>query len=289
MLYPKMEIFLEPKKIISVVNFKEEQFLRMNLVHSIIFLMQFLLLIHFPSIVLQYDQKVHIIEIHKSFNRPTFNYIYKQNYTFGGYTICNIKRSKIKIGLNIFHCKKGGYILQNLVCDENKDCPNDSSDEDFCICNNRIKNVSKTIFSCKVLKINQNRTFCTPNYYVGHKGSCDKYDSGDKEILQTFFCSNVEQINVQNCIVKPKTVSLSLYLTQMNHILQCRPYEIHCMDSNTCFDFKNICLYKLDKENQMIPCKMGNHLENCAKFECNIFFKCPEYYCIPWSYVCDGK
>ena len=145
------------------------------------------------------------------------------------------------------------------------------------------------IYFCKVLKINQSMTYCTPNYYVGHKGSCDKYDSSDKEILQTFFCSNIEKLNVQNCRVKRKIVSLSLHLTQMNHILPCRPHEIPCMDSNTCFDFKDICLYKLDKENQMIPCKMGDHLENCAKFECNIFFKCPENYCIAWSYVCDGK
>ena len=132
----------------------------------------------FPSIVLQYDDQVDIIEITKLFNRPKFKYISKQNSTHGGYTICNIKRSKIKIGINLFHCKKGGYILQNLVCDENKDCPNDNSDEDFCICNNGIKNISKTVF-CQVLKISHSIAHCTPNYYVGHKGSCDKYNSAD--------------------------------------------------------------------------------------------------------------
>ena len=248
----------------------------------------------FPNIVLQYDHKVHIIEITKFFNKPNFNYIINQNSTRGGYAICNIERSKIKIGINIFHCKKGGYILQNLVCDENRDCPNDSSDEDFCICNKGNENSSKAIL-CKVLKINQSVTHCTPNYYVGLKGSCDKYDSGDKEILQNFLCNTVEQLittsspDVQNCGVKPQNTSLPLLSSQANHIFPCRPYEIPCMDSNACFDFKDICLYKLDKENQMIPCKMGDHLENCAQFECNIFFKCPEYYCIFWSYVCDGK
>ena len=39
----------------------------------------------------------------------------------------------------------------------------------------------------------------------------------------------------------------------------------------------------------MIPCRNGGHLENCGNFECNMMFKCPDYYCIPWTYVCDGK
>ena len=89
--------------------------------------------------------------------------------------------------------------------------------------------------------------------------------------------------------MKPKNLTLPLPLTETNHIFSCRSYKFPCMDSNTCFDFKDFCLYKLNTENQMIPCKMGDHLDNCAKFECNIFFKCPEYYCIHWSYVCDGK
>ena len=38
-----------------------------------------------------------------------------------------------------------------------------------------------------------------------------------------------------------------------------------------------------------MPCRNGGHLENCEKFECNVMFKCPNYYCVPWTYVCDGK
>ncbi len=29
-------------------------------------------------------------------------------------------------------------------------------------------------------------------------------------------------------------------------------------------------------------------MESCENFDCNKF-KCPGYYCLPWSYVCDGK
>ena len=38
-----------------------------------------------------------------------------------------------------------------------------------------------------------------------------------------------------------------------------------------------------------MPCRNGSHLENCEKFECNVMFKCPNYYRVPWTYVCDGK
>ena len=36
------------------------------------------------------------------------------------------------IGLNLFHCKKGGYITSNNICDEIIHSPYDNSDEYFC-------------------------------------------------------------------------------------------------------------------------------------------------------------
>ena len=39
----------------------------------------------------------------------------------------------------------------------------------------------------------------------------------------------------------------------------------------------------------MIPYRNGGHLEYCKNFEYNVIFKCFDSYCIPWSYVCDGK
>ena len=41
--------------------------------------------------------------------------------------------------------------------------------------------------------------------------------------------------------------------------------------------------------NHLIPCRTGEHLENCNEFECSMLFKCPSYHCIPWGYVCDSK
>ena len=62
------------------------------------------------------------------------------------------------------------------------------------------------------------------------------------------------------------------------------------MEGHTrCFNFTDICHYKLNEENHIMPCRNGGHLENCEEFECNVMFKCPNYYCVPWTYVCDEK
>ena len=109
----------------------------------------------FPNIILQNHQELLVIKIRKMFNRIHLKHVHKKTSTNSGYTIYTYKRSKIEIGTILFHCKKGGYILQKYVCDENKDCPNDSSDEEFCICGSG--SVKYDILKnnlCKVLKIN---------------------------------------------------------------------------------------------------------------------------------------
>ena len=55
------------------------------------------------------------------------------------------------------------------------------------------------------------------------------------------------------------------------------------------FHIFDICTFTRDAMNNLIPCPFGEHLKNCKNFECNMKYKCPKYYCIPWSYVCDGK
>ena len=67
------------------------------------------------------------------------------------------------------------------------------------------------------------------------------------------------------------------------------PNQLPCMkDHNRCFNITDICIYKLDRHQRVLPCRLGNHLENCISIACNKHFKCLDSYCIPWSYVCDG-
>ena len=56
-----------------------------------------------------------------------------------------------------------------------------------------------------------------------------------------------------------------------------------------CYNITNLCIYKLNANQVLIPCENGRHLQQCKNFLCDIMFKCLESYCISWSYVCDGK
>ncbi len=75
--------------------------------------------------------------------------------------------------------------------------------------------------------------------------------------------------------------------------------DIYCCPQNTqlpcregfpvCYNVSNICSYQLNVFGKLIYCRTGEHLYNCKEFECNMMYKCPKHYCIPWSYVCEGK
>ena len=50
-----------------------------------------------------------------------------------------------------------------------------------------------------------------------------------------------------------------------------------------CFNISDIYRYRLDSKNNLISCRTGGHIQNCEEFNCS------SSYCIPWSYVCNGK
>ena len=56
-----------------------------------------------------------------------------------------------------------------------------------------------------------------------------------------------------------------------------------------CYNFGQMCIFRLNKCFHLIPCRTGSHFEYCKDFVCNRHLKCPGYYCIPWAYSCDGK
>ena len=68
------------------------------------------------------------------------------------------------------------------------------------------------------------------------------------------------------------------------------PVKIPCVLGHPrCFKIEELCTYRLDKSHHMLPCRNGGHLNSCNKFECNMMSKCPGYYCIPFTLLCDGK
>ena len=262
----------------------------------------------FPVLIMQNNFNVQVVKIQKLFGKLRFINISPENFADNGTHICAFNKLKINIGINIFQCKKGGYILHTYVYDGIKDCPNDNSDEKFCICSEETISAKINNF-CMKMQIRQNKSYCTSNYYMTVEGICEKYDFktiphrnklttfGENKSGKKFTCNNGDLLDnsllndlFSDCKPESEDEPILLSLKTTNLTFHCEPWKIPCMEGHiVCFNFTDICLYKLNEENNIVPCRMGGHLENCAKFECNKMFKCPDSYCVPWSYVCDGK
>ncbi len=84
-----------------------------------------------------------------------------------------------------------------------------------------------------------------------------------------------------------------LYVNLLKHrdyMLCDSPNQIPCVPGHpVCYNVSQICVYRLNVNNDLTPCRTGSHIQNCEHFECSGKFKCPHYYCLPWLYVCDGK
>ena len=209
-----------------------------------------------------------------------------------GYIIFPSVRHKIQLGTHIFNCSSGGNILNHYICDGTVDCPNDRSDEDYCVCNE-----SKQSKMCKTINQSQNFNICSSVFFMTTDGNCLKYTSPEKiyQLLQInidaprYITMKVSkflafQQKVNNTI---KFNSFSKFITYYRCL---NKGELPCWEGYfQCYNITHLCIYKLNTNQILIPCENGKHLQQCKKFLCDIMFKCLDNYCISWTYVCDGK
>ena len=203
------------------------------------------------------------------------------------------------VGENIFKCIKGGYISSIYVCDDRIDCPFDNSEEKNCVCHiSQLNNIS--IHSFKKLQ-NYNETG-TSLCYLSFDGTYHKYVvkqyREQKSSEQFIVCKSGCKLDLilKNDLVpdcgpeaEDKPILLSLLLSSA-YLTCLEPYQLPCKEGHSkCYNMSDICSYKLNYHRHLIPCRNGGHLQNCKVFSCINKFKCQESYCIPWSYVCDGK
>ena len=168
-------------------------------------------------------------------------------------------------------------------------------DEIGCQCDN----VHSCTSRCKYL--DKKNTTCS-TFYFKHQGQCKKFlfytivSMNDmkvySELSEKFKCGNGIQMNkllgndlVADCGPNAEDESLLSYSTDHSTIFNCpEPDRLHCVSRHPrCYKISDICHYKLNEMKHLSPCRTGNNLENCEHFECNMKFKCPLYYCIPWS------
>ena len=209
-----------------------------------------------------------------------------------------------------FWCGKGGYVSVMNRCDGHVDCPNDASDEAGCDCTKTAKVPFDQKHLCKEFVSPENKKICGHLYFKNLQNVCQKYFTGewqkqrnwplDLNNRKTSKCPSgkiIENHKIDDlfgdCEDASDEHTLLSLLTEINdgenwscsspELIPCHPRH------HRCFKITDLCIYCLDESKDLYPCRNGGHLENCGHFECNAKFKCFKSYCIPWSYVCDGK
>ena len=178
-------------------------------------------------------------------------------------------------------------------CYDAEDILNSSSDEKALV--NGIN------FATECLSI---KCFCSPLHFKSFDGKCISYtfnnaesSSAVKNLISEFHCFGNQTIPfaLVNDLAADcqKANDEPIYKSVLENITsyECQsPHQLPCFKGHfKCFNFNDICIYKLNDYGYLSPCRVGSHLESCKDFECSTHFKCLSYYCVPWSYVCDGK
>ncbi|RWS28770.1 G-protein coupled receptor GRL101-like protein, partial [Leptotrombidium deliense] len=177
------------------------------------------------------------------------------------------KRCEIRqCNRNEYECLNGQCIPAEKRCDLLADCE-DKSDEGLSCTSGRYCNKEKT-FQCYV-------GTCIPKYAV-----CDKHRDCPGKLIEderSSWC-NITNRPFQEYqsweTLLNSTPSGSKFTCQSGHII----------------DSKYRCIYETDEYGYQIGCRDVTHLRGCEKYKCHSgYVKCPDSYCIPPSYLCDGK
>ena len=171
------------------------------------------------------------------------------------------------------------------------------SDEKGCHCND----VTESNFrKCKIIAKEKVRHACTflfslssgCTFYQQNKIKIKKKEIFSKENLHCFDNQVLSSQLINDLVLdcehdEPLLHSIYRNLTMDPCLF---PNYIPCRKGHSqCFTIVETCVYRLNNQNHLIPCRTGEHIQQCAQFDCNLMFKCQGYYCTPLSYVCDGK
>ncbi len=210
--------------------------------------------------------------------------------------VSDFQHNQTRDSSHVFRCRRNDIdISVKWICDGEKDCP-DASDEHNCLC----LLVKNTTF-CQTVRRNDQEK-CGPLYYRSRQQKCRLYLARKSETNVSLFpqqieCDKTNRIasEQENDLVpdcedhrdEPELVALltkGLKTTcSDNNKIPCKPGH------SRCYSFSEICIFRLDRHNNLFPCRNAGHLEDCKENECKSTYKCLNHFCIPWSYVCDKK
>ncbi len=147
--------------------------------------------------------------------------------------------------------------------------------------------------------------YCSPLFSKTVDGECQMYLKSQSKAIEskdktpsTFVCNSMQHISielvsdlVEDCISDGHDEVELQYMLQKKAFYSCtNQHQIPCREGHPrCFNISHICIFDMNSMGYLVPCRTGEHMQNCSLFVCNKMFKCNKSYCIPWQYTCDGK
>ena len=187
----------------------------------------------------------------------------------------------------VFKCLNGTYTSAAYKCDGILDC-SDGKGELNCV---GLLDVFESSHSSR----------CQSKYCISFltilTNSKSHSEEGESQIFscdnQTFDISLFNDLisDCQNELDEPLLLKMHqsndlTYKCAKENMIECYPGH------SKCFLPDKKCQFFVNRRTQvLLICRNGKHLENCETFNCSVVskYKCPNSYCIPSSYQCDGK
>lgn len=215
-----------------------------------------------------------------------------------------------------FQCYYGNCIPIYAVCDYQTDCPGKfREDEDRARCDQLMKSM-QPVYNYQMASTNQRSNPAKTGYELqlplsdnieanSHLLNIITKKGGETAQLQEAPATVLAKVDLNMKIGGDVDESEYYDHQTMNRVYSemiddnqlvgapCEPekQEYFRCKSGHLIDNKFRCIYEYDQYSYQIGCRDVTHLIDCHDFECppRDYVKCPDSYCIPRRYICDGK
>ncbi len=217
----------------------------------------------------------------------------KKENSFLGYIVQQqtaVEFRNVKTG-NLVYCLELGHFVSSLYFMDNElDCgKDDDSDETMEFYNDKLST--------------KNQWDCSPFHFKSANNKCHFFtittvSSPKVEEQKQLLCNNSKRITfkqkddlISDCGVTAEDEPAYWNIAKHNEWTGCSNLsQLACKVGHPrCYNFSDICWFRLDAEGTLQACRTGTHVQHCKEFECIMKYKCPGSYCVSFSYLCNGK
>ncbi len=218
-----------------------------------------------------------------------------ENTSCGGLSLLRDKPSLFVIGGNILTCNDSSFISPRFLYHEQFSCKSSSHTE--CQCSGEDPTASSNV--SPHLSSNFHKQNCSGFHFnLLHQFQKNGIIMKEQSCEETIFTCFDNQL-ISSCLLNDFVVDCDhgaedetfLELIAKGRKQGCEVKgTIQCRKGHPrCFNVSLVCKYQFNTAQVLFPCRTGEHLENCREFVCNMMFKCPGSFCVPWGYVCNGR